>query len=248
MALAALAFAGLFFYRRRRNNRAGIAARKEEVEDYGYNPNLRADDAAGEGGTNLGSPGAPSGSDGGLGSGLLGADTIGSAGAVAGGTALAADSDGYRGWGRSGHARVSSNPSNSALEEGAGTAAYGAPPMIPPKSQDRYAGGMHEALDADPSLSPEGQMQQQQPEYDDTAPAAAVNRSNTTASRVTEGSNYSTNSQDEYAGHMPQPELYEPPDPTHYGGRNADTDNSGSPQPFPGRRRMGAGGNSAVNF
>ena len=118
--IALLAILAFFFWRRNRDKKARLAARKGEIEDYGFDPNAM------DGGT--GGPGPSSGAAlGGLGAGALaGTAAASSAGPEMRQTYGEDDSDGYRGWGptSSNNKRPGWVPPGAATEAaGLGTAA-----------------------------------------------------------------------------------------------------------------------------
>lgn len=115
--LAILAF---FFWRRNRDKKARLAARKGEIEDYGFDPN--AMDGA------TGGPGPSTGAAlGGVGAGALAGAVAASSGPEMRQTAHGEeDADGYRGWGptSSNNKRPGWLPPGAATDAGAvGTAA-----------------------------------------------------------------------------------------------------------------------------
>jgi len=250
--IALLAILAFFFWRRNRDKKAGLAARKGEIEDYGFDPNAPDGAAVGPG---------PSGGT------ALGAAGVG---ALAGGAATGAskemrqtygedDAAGYRGWGptSSNNKRPSWLPVGATAAEagmagaaGAGAGAFyahqrgnsypaqhedyyypeesvdqpsGAPPDIPPKSYDRYDPAFAGGYTRDP---PE--------EYQEegTRPLGVVN-ADVQRQLSNASSRYSTVSTDENAGRSYQNSPQTQP--------NAGFQNSAGSDGIPGRSTMGRG-------
>jgi hypothetical protein len=120
--IALLAILAFIFWRRNRDKKARLAARKGEIEDYGFDPN--APDATG------GGPGASAAAAGGLGAaGLGGAAVAGTSNEMRQTYGEDDAGDGYRGWGpTSNNNRPSRLPLGAAAvaggAAGAGAAAY----------------------------------------------------------------------------------------------------------------------------
>ena len=222
--LAILAILGFVFWRRNRDKKARLAARKGEIEDYGFDPN--APDGAGGAGTSA--------------SAGLGVGALGDAGAAAAASEMRQtsygddDGTGYRGWGptsalnskRPGWGTETGAVVGAAAVAGAGAGAYynqqrtnpnpydaypnqsgdgyyypdeddqvrGAPPVLPPKSYDRYDAGAGDGYGAPSTEYNQGES---------GAPIGVVNnevqRQPSNAS-----SRYSTVSTDENAGQSHQ--------------------------------------------
>jgi hypothetical protein len=212
-----LAIVTFFFWRRNRDKKARLAARKGEIEDYGFDPN--APDVGG------GGPGASTAAGLGLGAG---------AGAAAAGTATEMrqtnygddDGAGYRGWGpTSNNKRPGWGPSAvdaavvggaagaaggyyAAHQSGSDSTAYdayphqtgeyyypdealeqpaGETPGIPPKSYDRY----------DPGVAG---YEQPANDYSDPSSRLGVVNADVDRQLSNASSRYSTVSTDEHAG------------------------------------------------
>lgn len=112
--LALLAILAFIFWRRNRDKKARLAARKGEIEDYGFDPN--APDATGGG---VGSSAAPIGA---LGGAALGGAAVTGASSEMRQTYGEDEGDGYRGWGPT----SSTNTRSSRLPLGAAAVAGGA--------------------------------------------------------------------------------------------------------------------------
>lgn len=129
VAVALIAAAVLFFWKRHRKNKQAVAQRRKEVEEYGYNPNK---DAMGGGG----------------GGGVIGSNTPG--GSEEPYEMQDTQSDGYRGWGSTTTRRYTHTaPSTQAgsMSPIAGGYVYEkdayANPAIQPQSPNaQYAGGL----------------------------------------------------------------------------------------------------------
>ena len=243
-----LAILTFFFWRRNRDKKARLAARKGEIEDYGFDPN--ALDGAG------GGPG-PSAAAGAL----AGAGAAGVASEMRQ-TSYGEDDGGYRGWGPTSsfnNKRPGWVPAGTGAEAGAvagagGSAYYnnqpsnspnpydypnqngeeyyypeeadreGAPPDIPPKSYDRYdpasAGGYG-------APSTDHQRQQQE------SRALGVVNADVQRQPSNASSRYSTVSTDENAGRS-----YE--NSPRFPQTQAFPNTTASPSGRPGRSTMGA--------
>jgi hypothetical protein len=253
--LAILAILGFVFWRRNRDKKARLAARKGEIEDYGFDPN--APDGAGA---------ASSSAAAGLGAGALGGAGAGVAASEMRQTPYGDDDGtGYRGWGptssvnnkRPGWGAETGAAVGAGAVAGAGAAYYnhqrtspnpydtypnqtgdgyyypdddeqagGAPPDLPPKSYDRY--------DADAGAAggygvPSAENNEDEPSATLGVVNADVQRQPSNAS-----SRYSTVSTDENAGRSYQ---NSPRFPHTQGFSNTNTGSAGRL----GRSTMGAG-------
>lgn len=264
--IALLAILAFFFWRRNRDKKARLAARKGEIEDYGFDPNAVDGAAAGAGP----STGAAMG---GLGAGALaGAAAGASSGPEMRQTYGEDDVDGYRGWGPtpSNNKRPNWLPGGAEAAAGGVAGAYyghqrndssGAYEQYPPHNGDNYYYPDENAQDGAPDIPPKsydrydpayaGAYSGASDEYHDNEPRAlGVTNADVQRQPSNASSRYSTVSADENAGRSYQNSPRQPTsgfqDPGNSTGGRPGRSTMGTGEDYEGGGRGGR--YDAVNF